>query len=280
MSRLISRRTFLGSLVAAGATSGYARLIEPQWLDITTRRIPIGRTAGPPLRVLHLSDLHASDVVPLPQIAHAISLGLQQKPDVVFLTGDFVTRRRADLAQYSAVLRPLAAAAPTFACAGNHDGGSWAHRFGGYPDLDAISRLCADSGIDLLQNTHRQVTIAGRPWQFVGLGDIWADDGRASEAFAGLARVPGVSRLVLSHNPDSKEMLEPYEWDAAFFGHTHGGQFYLPLVGAPFAPVVDKRFIAGLYRWSDRWLHISRGVGNLHGVRFNCRPEITLVEVS
>jgi predicted MPP superfamily phosphohydrolase len=63
-------------------------------------------------------------------------------------------------------------------------------------------------------------------------------------------------------------------------GHTHGGQLYLPGLGAPLAPVKNKKFVRGLHRIDDRWLHISKGVGNLHGVRFNCRPEVTLLTVA
>ena len=35
-----------------------------------------------------------------------------------------------------------------------------------------------------------------------------------------------------------------------------------------------------LLKWEDRWLHVSKGVGNLHGLRFNCRPEICLLTLT
>ena len=60
-------------------------------------------------------------------------------------------------------------------------------------------------------------------------------------------------------------------------GHTHGGQLRIPFVGTPFAPVRDRRFVQGLHRWQDRWLHITKGIGNLRGMRLNCRPEISLL---
>ncbi|MDR1191385.1 MAG: hypothetical protein LBK60_06960 [Verrucomicrobiales bacterium] len=62
-------------------------------------------------------------------------------------------------------------------------------------------------------------------------------------------------------------------------GHTHGGQTRLPFIGTPFAPVKDQRYVAGLNEWHGRRIYTSRGVGNLHGVRFNCRPEVTLLEL-
>jgi uncharacterized protein len=84
----------------------------------------------------------------------------------------------------------------------------------------------------------------------------------------------------LSHNPDTKEQLKAYDWDVAFCGHTHGGQFRLPLIGTPFAPVKDKRFVQGLHFWEGRQIYITKGVGNLFGVRFNCRPEISLITLN
>jgi predicted MPP superfamily phosphohydrolase len=86
-------------------------------------------------------------------------------------------------------------------------------------------------------------------------------------------------RILLNHNPDAKDLVRSYEWDLMLCGHTHGGQVCLPFIGAPFAPVRDKRYLHGLYAWNKRWLHISSGVGNLHGIRFNCRPEVSLLTV-
>ena len=51
-------------------------------------------------------------------------------------------------------------------------------------------------------------------------------------------------------------------------------------LGEPFAPIRDRRFVRGLYRWENRWLHVSAGVGSLHTARFNCRPEIAIITVN
>jgi predicted MPP superfamily phosphohydrolase len=62
-------------------------------------------------------------------------------------------------------------------------------------------------------------------------------------------------------------------------GHTHGGQVVLPLVGERFVPVRDKRFIAGLKPWNGRQVYVTLGVGNIGGVRVNCRPEVTMLNL-
>jgi predicted MPP superfamily phosphohydrolase len=63
-------------------------------------------------------------------------------------------------------------------------------------------------------------------------------------------------------------------------GHTHGGQVPILPIGPSFAPVEDKRFIAGLRAWRGRQIYVTRGVGNIGGMRFRCRPEIGMLTLS
>ena len=74
--------------------------------------------------------------------------------------------------------------------------------------------------------------------------------------------------------------MQQYPWDLMLSGHTHGGQLWIPFIGAPFAPVRDKRFVKGLVRWQNRWVHVTKGVGNLHGMRLNCPPEVSLLTLA
>lgn len=85
---------------------------------------------------------------------------------------------------------------------------------------------------------------------------------------------------MLCHNPDAKDKLRASAWDLMLCGHTHGGQLRLPGIGRPFAPVRDVRYVEGLRPWEGRLIHITRGIGNLHGLRFNCRPEINLLNLA
>jgi predicted MPP superfamily phosphohydrolase len=60
-------------------------------------------------------------------------------------------------------------------------------------------------------------------------------------------------------------------------GHTHGGQCKPPFFAPPVIPVRNRRYTAGAFDLYDgRWLYINRGLGYLHRVRFNARPEITV----
>ncbi len=267
------------ALPAAGCAPAYAFGVEPAWLERTLTRVKLpcqNLTRG--VRILHLSDFHASPVVPFSLIENAVELGLDTKPDIICLTGDFVTDATPfDRAAYANILRQLPAAAPTFATLGNHDGGPWAGSHGGLKDTASICALLAASNIPVLHNRSEVVRVHGQSLRFAGAPDLWSGEVNGAAAFAeASANDPAI---VLAHNPDTKDLLADFPWDLMLSGHTHGGQVVLPLVGARFVPVRDKRFIAGLKPWKGRQLYITRGVGNIDGVRVNCRPEVTVLDL-
>ena len=277
-----SRRRFIKGALALGstgvATAGYMRFWESGWLEINRHEVPLGDN-GEPVRLLHLSDLHASRVVSLEYLRHAIDVGLEQQPDLICLTGDYITWKYERYDEYSRVLAILSDAAPTFACLGNHDGGKWAGESRGYPDSNHVRGVLSNADITLLHNETHTLEVNMRELNLVGLGDVWNGEFDAAKAFAAKTK-PEVPTIVLSHNPDTKKQLTPYEWQLMLSGHTHGGQVWVPGIGAPFAPVRDKRYVKGLHEWEGRWLHITKGVGNLHGVRLNCRPEVSLLTLT
>jgi predicted MPP superfamily phosphohydrolase len=96
--------------------------------------------------------------------------------------------------------------------------------------------------------------------------------------------------ILLAHNPDTKDFLrdtpdflarkQPQDnWRLMLSGHTHGGQVGIPGLRGHLAPVLDRRYLDGLGRWNDRWVHVSSGIGNAHGLRLACRPSITLLNL-
>lgn len=274
----ISRRSLLiSSLTGLAAIPGYSRFLEPGWLEVTEKRVPLGRIRlRREVRILHLSDLHASDAVPYELIERAIELGLEQRPDLACLTGDFITRAIPSAEEYRRVLRRLTQAVPTLACFGNHDGGRWAVRLGGYANIGPVRRVLEDAGVVCLHNASEVLEIGGQKLLVAGLGDLWSREVRPEAALPSAA--PEWPCLVLAHNPDTRLEVGGYDWDLMLSGHTHGGQVVIPIVEyAPFQAVKDKRFLEGLQPWEGRLVHITRGVGNLLGVRLNCRPEVSLL---
>jgi predicted MPP superfamily phosphohydrolase len=253
--------------------------VEPNWLERTFIRVKLpckSLTSG--VRILHLSDLHVSPVVPFSLIENAVTLGLETRPDVICLTGDFVTDATPfDEAEYARILRRLSSAAPVFGSLGNHDGGAWSESVGGLKDSNLVRGLLRAGNVSLLHNRSEVVQVRDQSIRFAGVGDLWSDGVHADLAFADVtADDPAI---LLAHNPDTKDVLADKPWDLMLSGHTHGGQVVLPLLGDRFVPVRDKRFTAGLKPWNGRQVYVTRGVGNVCGVRVNCRPEVSVLDV-
>jgi predicted MPP superfamily phosphohydrolase len=270
-TRFFTRRKFLACLGAGGlGLACDVGLVEPFRLKVGRHECRIRSSDSvSPLKILHLSDLHASWAVSLGFIQEAVELGLQLKPDLICLTGDFITHQYVDFDAYARVLAKLSAAAPAFACLGNHDGGGWSGIHGGYTSTQPVRQLLQQSRIELLHNRCATLRLNGRDVKITGVADAWAENVDLPAAFPASEAGGDATRILLS--------LKFHPWDLLLCGHTHGGQIVLPLIGAPWAPVRDKRFIAGLYSWENRWIHITRGVGNVHGGRFNCPPEVSLL---
>ena len=176
-------------------------------------------------------------------IDRAVTLAIESKPDLVCLTGDFITNRYDfDYDAYVRVLRRLSAAAPVYGVLGNHDGGVWAARNFGYADHRVVEKLIDESGIELLHNRSISIQAGGEPLSLVGVGDLQSGEINAQQAFAGVpANQP---TILLSHNPDSKTVVCAHAWELMLSGHTHGGQVIVPFLGPRYAPVRDKRYVA------------------------------------
>lgn len=277
----MNRRVFLlGLPTAALSAFGYARFIEPRWLEETRKTVVTGRNLRRPLRVAHLSDLHASGLIPISFLEEAFRRTLAMQPDLICITGDFVTTDNDfDPAKYEAVLQMLSAKVPTFAVMGNHDGGEWAARSGWFSTNQYIRGLVGRGGVRVLHNDAAKIEIAGTPLWLVGVGDWWSDELRAGPAFANVLN-DGAPVIVMNHNPDGKDDCGLRPWDLMLCGHTHGGQVMLPFYGPPIVPVIDTRYAVGLNAYQNRWIHTTRGVGNIVGIRVNCRPELSLLIVT
>jgi uncharacterized protein len=86
----------------------------------------------------------------------------------------------------------------------------------------------------------------------------------------------------LVHAPDVVSDWILAGFDLVLAGHTHGGQVRLPLVGAVVTNCALPAALAGgLHAIGDGWLHVSPGLGSgrFAPVRFNERPEATLLQI-
>jgi uncharacterized protein len=298
----MNRRQFLtigASAVGAAAVTGvYAWQIEPYWLELVRRPMPlpnlpdalVGKT------LLQVSDIHVGPRVSSDYLIRSLDTARALEPDFVACTGDFVSFRSAhEVQELARVLRSMPhGRLGTVASLGNHDyGRNWRN----IAVADDVSRVATDAGMVVLRNDVR--TIGGL--QFAGLADYWspefggthgeAPDGAlfaphsspfardGTDAAAALRLLaPAQPTVVLSHNPDAQD-LPIWEgvngWVLA--GHTHGGQVRAPFLPPPILPVKNRRYTSGVFEVGPgRTLYINRGLGFLIQVRFAVRPELTL----
>ncbi len=276
---MLSRRAFLRSTVAAAVaaagTGTYAWRIEPHWLEIVRRQLPIRKLPESLVgrSLVQLSDIHVG-----PRVADGYVLDTFERvralaPDIVVFTGDF-TSYHPEILDH---LRPVYDHAPhgrlaTVGILGNHDyGPGWSH-----PEVaEQIGKELSRRGVRVLRNQRHQV----EGLAIVGLDDLWA---RRFAPEAILPEVPGDQpSLVLSHNPDTVDRPGWGEHEGwVLSGHTHGGQCKPPFLPPPMLPVQNRRYTAGAFDvGTGRRLYISRGVGHLIPVRFNVRPEVTVFDL-
>jgi len=274
-SPVLSRRVFLslaGTAVAGTAVAGYTFAVEPEWLEITSADLPIKRLnpalAGKTL--VQLSDIHVGLRVSDGYLRDAFARVAVLAPDIVVVTGDFISLHDGQIAHAEQVYAGLPRGRlGTFATLGNHDyGRNWRE-----PAVaEALSGVLRNLGVTVLVN---DVAFAG-DLQLVGMGDLWAGQFAPEQALR--KSDPDSARLVMSHNPDTVDLSGWGAYDGwVLAGHTHGGQCKPPFLPPPLLPVKNRRYTAGSFVLSrKRGLYISRGVGTVLPVRFNVRPEVTV----
>ena len=280
MTRPLTRRQALKTLAAAGtgalALGFYTWRIEPHWLEFTFPELLIsglprelvGRTLA------QISDQHVGKRVDDAYIIESFRRVQELAPDFVAFTGDWVTYSHTrEFEQLRRVLAHLPhGRLGTVGILGNHDYGShWR-----MPDVaEQVTAIATAAGVTMLRN--QAVTVAGL--QFIGLDDLWGPRFDPVEVLAQKGK--DASTIVLSHNPDTADLpvWGQYQgWILA--GHTHGGQCKPPFLPPPLLPVKNRRYSSGAFELSgNRRMYISRGVGYLHRVRFNVRPEIPVFQL-
>lgn len=223
---------------------------------------------------MQISDVHVGPRVDDDYVVAVFRRIAALRPDIVVLTGDFMSWHAQVFAQLPLVYRhfPKGRLA-TLGVLGNHDyGPAWSH-----PELARqVVETVQPFGITMLRNQLHDV----EGLQIAGLDDMWANRFDPRPALTSLD--PRRAAIVLSHNPDTVDLPG---WDAyegwILSGHTHGGQCKPPFLPPPLLPVRNRRYTSGEFSLSgNRRLYISRGVGHLLEVRFNVRPEVTVFELT
>lgn len=215
-------------------------------------------------RIVHITDVHYGLFLPLEAVADTVELANALQPDLIALTGDFVTFSRSCIEPVAIVLGRLRARDGVFAVLGNHD-----FRVG----AAAVARALRREGIEVLRNRHTVLRRRGQALYLVGIDDFRyrADLPRA------LRGVPAnAPTVLLSHNPSIIEQAAAHRVSLVLAGHTHGGQVNLPIFGNVYARRREgMRFKLGWDCLGATQIYVSRGIGTVVvPVRYRCPAEI------
>jgi predicted MPP superfamily phosphohydrolase len=228
-----------------------------------TLRLPRLPAAWDGLSILHLSDLHLCGTPDRHFYRVVMEHCAAWEPDLVCVTGDI-----ADSFHHQGWIVPalgwLRWKVAAFAILGNHDY---------YYDPPFIRRRLTRLGMTYLGNGWQQAEVRGEPLVVIGHEGPWG--GPAPD----LTGCPtGPFRLCLSHTPDNIRWARRHGIDLMLSGHVHGGQIRFPILGSLLVPSrYGRRYDCGTFHEKPTFLHVSRGLGGEHPVRYGCRPEVTRI---
>lgn len=254
-----SRRKFIMTaalLATPCALVADARVLEPQWVKVTRLRLTDGE---PSHRFVHFSDLHhKGDRAHSRAVVEMIN-GLS--PDFVCFTGDLVEDQKY-LPEALDVLSGIKC--PLYGVPGNHDyscGASFTDYFRGF----------AATGGAWLMN--EQIPIANGAINLIGVALV-------APGIPPPAATPGVKNIVMFHYPAWAKRMGDQKFDLMLAGHSHGCQVRVPFYGPLITPFGVDEYDLGLFQTKSGPLYVTSGIGWFPiPVRFNCRPEVVLVEV-
>jgi len=281
----IERRYFLQTATyAAGALPfvvvGYGFLIGRQNYQVQEVALPIPNL--PPqldgLRLLQLTDVHASAYMPVREVRRIVELSRELDADLVLHTGDFLTTPGDPLEGAVAELSRVEGRYGSFGCLGNHEIYAGAS--------EEAARLFAARGVRILRGESAGLEINGARINLIGV-DYQRMPPRLSLEKGKKYYLRGVEELVrrdavnilLSHNPNPFLRAIDLGIELTLAGHTHGGQVQVEILDTRWSPArFMTPFVSGHYERQGRQLYVSRGLGTVGApIRINVPPEITLI---
>jgi len=263
-------------VVAPFAFSAFGAIVERTNFQVKEVTLPVPGLHPDleGLRVGQLSDLHVSAYLSPRDLARAVDMMNELRPNLIAVTGDLITRRGDPLAEAIRELGRLRADAGVFGCMGNHEEYAGAFQF--------VTEESARYGIRFLTYQARQLRFGEGVLNVGGVHYQNFANRRHYLPNAEKLLVPGAANLLLSHNPDVFPTAVRQGWDAMLAGHTHGGQVTVEILNQTmnFARFFTP-YVAGLYRLGGASCYVTAGLGTIAmPVRLGAPPEVTLLKLT
>jgi predicted MPP superfamily phosphohydrolase len=221
-------------------------------------------------RIVQISDIHYGQWISADRLKGAIGLINQQEPDIVAITGDFVSYSGKNIEGLIQALKEIRARDATVAVLGNHDYWVSAKR---------VRTILSESKIIELNNDVYTVTREGSALHIAGVDSTTLKKNQLEKV---LQKLPlNGPAILLVHEPDFADISsETKRFSLQLSGHSHGGQFVIPKLGTPFRGDGFKKYPLGRYQVGEMVEYTNRGLGtNAFWIRINCAPEITVIDL-
>lgn len=272
----LSRRRFIRMALAALATmpfaasaygavaARYRRVVEKVVIPI--QNLP-AQLDG--LTIVQMSDIHSGLFMTEARMREYVEVANSLKPDLIALTGDFVSTKTREVDPFIKAISSLKARYGVYGCLGNHDEFATAEKL-------LVSGF-NDAGFRLLRNENQSIDIDGAELNIIGVRYIGkAGAGEKLQQYLKEIDLSGTT-ILLCHTPYPFEQAAKIGINLTLAGHTHGGQISLTLGDLILTPArAATVFLAGLFRINNSHIYVNRGLGTSGPpIRINAPPEIT-----
>jgi uncharacterized protein len=256
-------KSALGEMARVALAEPFMIAVERQ--EIFLRKLP---PALDGFRIVQLSDLHYGPMVDPRHLQRAIEIANDLSPDMIALTGDYISQERGYAAPCAEIVGQLKAPHGVYAILGNHD--HWT-------DAKLISDLFRAEGVSMLINEGVRIDVRDHAFWLAGVDDTMVGLEDLSLSLAG-AR-DDEFKLLLAHNPTILRRAARANVDLVLSGHTHGGQVTLRREKNRFGRP-RRRMLRGLGRRANTQIYVTRGLGTVVlPIRYGCPPEVSLLEL-
>ncbi len=241
--------------------------IEPNIVAVNKYKIKDKNLEG--IKIVFAGDFH---VKPYQEkhLKYVVKRINEQNPDIVLLIGDYVNMHEETLSypieKTAEILSQIKSKHGIYTVLGNHDY---------YKDGEKIKRALNKAGIKVLENANEQIEIKGKRISIAGIEDLITGFPNIRKTLKGTSK----PTILLSHQPDIYYKV-PEEVNLILAGHTHGGQVVIPFIGAVVVPSrYGAKFASGFFDEEGRKMIVTKGIGtSILPIRFNCMPEIVVIE--
>lgn len=241
------------------------------------------------IKICQISDIHIGSLNNTKAVIGGIDMVINEKPDIIFFTGDLVNDKSSELKNWGDILSKIKAPLGVHSVLGNHDYGeytSWSNKNEKNNNFQNLLSAQKEFGWNLMMNENKSINVDRDKISILGV-ENWASSrfqkyGDLDKAYSGLSQEE--FKILLTHNPShwNAQVTSLYnDIDLTLSGHTHGLQFGIEIGNFRISPArLAYDQWADLYQLNNQSIYVNRGFGFLgYQGRVGILPEITILNL-